>query len=103
MVVAMTHSQCSQLWIFKVMRIRTSGGEIIGILKLKDDMPAALAKEAKEGLRSAAGAARITDEVAGIDDQKHTSEGVCCSDRQQLGSSCKREERSSCINPRKRG
>ena len=31
----------------KVMGSRTSGGEIIGILKLKDDMPAALANSLK--------------------------------------------------------
>ena len=35
-----------------------------------------LNKEAEEGWRFAAGAARITDERAGNEDQKHTSGGV---------------------------
>ena len=59
-------------------------------------------KEAKEGWRFAADAARITDERAGIEDQKAHIRRCFCSDRQQLGSSCLRKGRSSYNNPRKR-
>ena len=42
-------------------------------------------KEAKEGWRFAADAARITDERAGIEDQKHTSGGVFAAVDSNLG------------------
>ena len=42
----------------------------------KEDMEEQFNKEAKEGWRFAADAARITDERAGSEDQKHTSDGV---------------------------
>ena len=42
-------------------------------------------KEAKEGWRIAADAARITDERAGIEDQKHTSGGVFVAVDSNLG------------------
>ena len=48
-------------------------------------------KEAKEGWRSAADAARITDETAGSEDRKYTSGGVSIA-----------VEKSSGINPGQR-
>ena len=51
-------------------------------------------KEAKDGWRFSADAARITDENAGTEDRKHTSGGVSCYGRQQLGSSCGSGRRS---------
>ena len=51
----------------------------------KDDMEEQLNKEAKEGWRFAADAARITDERAGSKDQKHTSGGVFVAIGSNLG------------------
>ena len=46
----------------------------------KEEMEEQFNREAKEGWRFAASAARITDEMAGDEDRKHTSGGVfCCS------------------------
>ena len=42
-------------------------------------------KEAKEGWRFVAGAARITDKRGGSEDQKHTSRGVCAAVGSNLG------------------
>ena len=42
----------------------------------KEEMEEQFNKEAKEGWRFAADAARITDETAGSEDRKHTSGGV---------------------------
>ena len=42
----------------------------------EEEMEEQFNNEAKEGWRSAAGAAKITDERAGSDDKKHTSGGV---------------------------
>ena len=42
----------------------------------KEEMEEQFNKEAKEGVSFAADAARITDERAGNEDQKHTSGGV---------------------------
>ena len=59
-------------------------------------------KEAKEGVSFAADAARITDERAGNEDQKHTSGGVFVAVDSNLGEVVgEKEERSSYINPRK--
>ena len=46
----------------------------------KEEMEEQFNREAKEGWRFAASAARITDEMAGDEDREHTSGGVfCCS------------------------
>ena len=58
-------------------------------------------KEASEGWRFAADAARITDEAAGSEDRKHTSGGVFCGSRQQFGSSRGSGRRSSYVLLRK--
>ena len=51
-------------------------------------------KEAKQGWRSAADAARITDETAGSKDRKHTSGGVSVAVDSNLGAFiCKEEGR----------
>ena len=42
----------------------------------KEEMEEQFNKEAKQGWRIAADAARITDERAGSEDRKHTSGGV---------------------------
>ena len=51
----------------------------------KEEMKEQLDKEAKEGWRFAAGAARITDERAGSEDQKQTSGGVLVAVNSNLG------------------
>ena len=51
----------------------------------KEEMEEQFDKEAKEGWRFAAGAARITDERAGSEDQKHTSGGVFVAVHSNLG------------------
>ena len=54
----------------------------------KEEMEEQLNKEAKEGWRFAASAARITEETAGDEDRKHTSGGVIGGNREQLMSGC---------------
>ena len=44
----------------------------------KEEMEEQFNREAKEGWRFAASAARITEEMAGDEDRKHTSGGVFC-------------------------
>ena len=51
----------------------------------KEEMEEKFNKEAKEGWRFAAGAARITDERAGSEDQKRTSGGVLVAVDSNLG------------------
>ena len=51
----------------------------------KEDMEDKFNKEAKEEWRFAADAARITDERAGSEDQKHTSGGVSVAVDSNLG------------------
>ena len=51
----------------------------------KEEMEEQFNKEAKEGWRFAADAARITDERAGSEDQKHTSGGVFVAIDSNLG------------------
>ena len=62
----------------------------------KEEVEEQLNKEAKEGWRFAAGAARITDERAGSHDQKHQEE--FCGSRQQSGSSCWREREGAVMS-----
>ena len=62
----------------------------------KDEMEEQFDKEAKEGWRFAADAARFTDERAGNEDQKHTSGKVL------WGAFVGEKRRSSYVNPRKR-
>ena len=54
----------------------------------KEEMEEQFNREAKQGWRFAADAARITDENASSEDRKHTSGGVLCSSQQPPGSSC---------------
>ena len=49
-------------------------------------------REAKEGWRFAADAARITDEIAGSDDRKHTSGGVFVAEDSNLGAVFREEK-----------
>ena len=58
----------------------------------KEEMEVQFNREAKEGWRFAADAARITDGTAGSEDRKHNRRSLCCS-RQQPGSSCGRGRR----------
>ena len=53
----------------------------------KEDMEEKFNKEAKQGWRFAADAARITDEKAGSEDRKHSSGGVCVAIDSNLGAS----------------
>ena len=48
----------------------------------KEEMEEQFNREAKEGWRFAASGARITEEMAGDEDGKHTSGGVFCCNRQ---------------------
>ena len=57
-------------------------------------------REAKEGWRIAADAARVTDERAGIEDEKHISGGFFAAIDSNLGAVVGERRRSSCINPR---
>ena len=57
-------------------------------------------REAKEGLRYAADAARITDERASSEDRKHKSGGVFIAVDSNFENSCRRKRRSSGINLR---
>ena len=45
----------------------------------KEEVEEQVTREAKEGWRFAADAARITDEPAGSEDRKHVRRSVCCS------------------------
>ena len=60
-------------------------------------------REAKEGWRLAAGAARVTDERASSDDRKHTLGGVFVAVDSNLGTVVGEEEVCSDISPRQRG
>ena len=51
----------------------------------KEEMEEQFNKEAKQGWRSAADAARITDETASSEDRKHTSGGVSVTVDSNLG------------------
>ena len=51
-------------------------------------------KEAKEGWRFAASAARITEETTGDEDRKHTSRGVVVAIDSNFRSSCGSRRRS---------
>ena len=51
----------------------------------KEEMEEQFNREAKEGWRCAADAARITDETAGSEDRKHTSGGVFVAVDSNLG------------------
>ena len=62
----------------------------------KDEMEEQLNNEAKEGWRFTADAARITDAR-----EAHVGWSLYCS-REQSGSTCWRERRSSYVHPRKR-
>ena len=59
----------------------------------KEEMEEQFNKEAKEGWRCAADAARITDERVSGEDRKHTSRGVFDGSRQQSVSSCESRTR----------
>ena len=59
----------------------------------KEEMKEHLNKEAKEGWRFAADAARITDERASSEDQKQHNRTCFCDSGQQSGSSCWREKK----------
>ena len=61
----------------------------------KEEMEEQFNKEAKEGWRFPADAARITDERAGIGDQKHTSGGVFVAVDSNLGAVAGAEEWSN--------
>ena len=58
----------------------------------KEEMEAQLNREAKEGWRIAASAARITEETAGDEDRKHTSGGVVVAIDSNLGAVVGAEE-----------
>ena len=58
----------------------------------KEEMDEPFNKEAKQGWRSAADAARITDETAGSKDRKHTSGGVSVAVDSNLGAFIGKEE-----------
>ena len=58
----------------------------------KEEMEEQFNKEAKEGCRFAADAARITDERAGSEDQKHTPGGVFVAIDSNLGAVMGAEE-----------
>ena len=58
----------------------------------KEDMEEEFNREAKEGLRFAADAARITDERASSEDRKHTSGGVFVAVDSNLGAVVDAEE-----------
>ena len=66
----------------------------------KEEMEEQFNKEAKEGWRFAADAARITDERAGREDHKRRIWRSFCGSRQQTGDSYWRERRSSKVNVR---
>ena len=51
----------------------------------KEEMEGQFNKEAKEGWKFAANAARITEETAGDEDRKHTSRGVLVAIDSNLG------------------
>ena len=58
----------------------------------KEEMEEQFDKEAKDGWRFAADAARITDEMASSEDRKHTSGGVCVAVESNLGAVVGAEE-----------
>ena len=60
----------------------------------KEEMEEQFNREAKEGWRFAASAARITDETAGDEDRKHTSGGVLVAIDSSCGSRRRCESRS---------
>ena len=64
----------------------------IGHRMRKEEMEEPFNKEAKQGWRSAANAARITDETAGSKDRKHTSGGVSVAVDSNLGEFIGKEE-----------
>ena len=66
----------------------------------KEEMEKQFNREAKEGCRLAADAARFTDERASSEGRKHTSGGVFICSRRQHGSGSRR--RSDWVDPRKR-
>ena len=68
--------------------------------RLRKEMEKQFNREAKEGWRFAADAARITDERGSSDDRKHTSGGAFGGSRQQPGSSCGSKRRSDRFNLR---
>ena len=68
----------------------------------KEEMEEQFNKEAKEGRRFAADAARITGERAGSEDRKHTSGGVFVAVDSNLEGSLGRRRRSDYFNPRQR-
>ena len=63
----------------------------------KEEMEEQFSKEAKEGWRFAADAARITDERAGSEDQKHISGGVFVAVDSNLGAVVGAERRNKSI------
>ena len=64
-------------------------------------MEAQFKKEAKQGWRFAADAARITDEKAGGEDRKHTQGGVFVAVDSNLGAVIDKKEGAVTSNPRK--
>ena len=69
----------------------------------KEEMEEQFNREAKEGWRFAADAARVTDERASSEVRTHTSGGVFVAVDSNLGAVVGEKRRSSYVHPRKRG
>ena len=69
----------------------------------KEEMEEQFNREAKEGWRFAADAARITDERASSEDRKHTSGGVFIAVNSDLGTVARQREGASASIPGNEG